>query len=338
MGPNEHEPPIREFQGRGTLWLLESPENLRGVIAILAGELADRLDFARAERINRSFVPADLHKQEADLLYRVPFRGGKGQVWVYVLLEHQSRPDRFIGLRLLAYMVQVWETQIRGWEDAKVTAAQRKLSPILPVVFCTGRRRWTSPLTLDAVMDIPEALSQFVPRHDALFLKLKEMPADALTGSAVACALRVLQAEDAPLDALERVLSDAVVCLEELSEEHQAEWRRAMHYLLLLIRHRRAPEEREELFEVITESVRPDRREEVDEMKMTDAESLMAQGRRDGRKEGHRELVLDLLEAKFGPLPPRVVSLLDAWSPERLRDLARRTLTAQSLADLQLEG
>ncbi len=89
------EPPVREFADRGTLWLLESPENVRGLLALVARDLADRLDFSRAERINRSFVPDDLHKQEADLLYRVPFReGSAGEVFVYVLLEHQSRPDR----------------------------------------------------------------------------------------------------------------------------------------------------------------------------------------------------------------------------------------------------
>src|SRR5690242_10183281 len=101
----ENEPPIREFADRGTLWLLESPENLRDLVRFLSAEIADRLDFGRAERINRSFIPDDLHKQEADLLYRVPFREGKGEVWIYVLLEHQSRPDRTMGLRLLSYMV-----------------------------------------------------------------------------------------------------------------------------------------------------------------------------------------------------------------------------------------
>ena len=55
------------------------------------------LDFSRAERVNRSFIPADLRKQESDLIFSVPWRGAQArlarEVWVYVLLEHQSRPD-----------------------------------------------------------------------------------------------------------------------------------------------------------------------------------------------------------------------------------------------------
>jgi hypothetical protein len=57
--PEETEPPIREFADRGTLWLLESPENLRGLVRLLTADIADRLDFTRAERLNRSFIPVD---------------------------------------------------------------------------------------------------------------------------------------------------------------------------------------------------------------------------------------------------------------------------------------
>ena len=71
---DDTEPPIREFSDRGVLWLLESPRNLHDLVALLSKDIAERLDFGRAERVNRSFIPEDLHKQEADLLYRVPFR------------------------------------------------------------------------------------------------------------------------------------------------------------------------------------------------------------------------------------------------------------------------
>jgi hypothetical protein len=53
-------PLIREFDDRRTLWLLEDPQQFHGLPQILDFDLADRLDFARARRINRSFIPADL--------------------------------------------------------------------------------------------------------------------------------------------------------------------------------------------------------------------------------------------------------------------------------------
>src|SRR5690242_4085343 len=98
---------IREFNDRGTLWLLEDPTNLRDLLRILEPALAERLDFSRAVRENRSFVPADLQKRETDLLFRVPFSGQSragAEVWVYLLLEHQSRRDRLMPLRLYQYL------------------------------------------------------------------------------------------------------------------------------------------------------------------------------------------------------------------------------------------
>src|SRR5687768_10206533 len=91
-------PPVREFNDRATLWLLEDPHNLRDLLKIHSPQLVENLDFDRAERLNRSFIPPDLQKEESDLLFRVPFlqRSGTGEIvgelWIYVLLEHQSKP------------------------------------------------------------------------------------------------------------------------------------------------------------------------------------------------------------------------------------------------------
>ncbi len=101
-------PPVREFNDRATLWLLEDPMNLRDLLRIHRPDLAEHLDFAQALRINRSFIPADSQREEADLIFRVPFlvAGGEGRspsaVWIYLLLEHQSRPDAAMTLRLLS--------------------------------------------------------------------------------------------------------------------------------------------------------------------------------------------------------------------------------------------
>lgn len=346
--PQESEPPVREFADRGTLWLLESPQNLHGLVRLLSEDIADRLDFNRAERLNRSFIPDDLHKQEADLLYRVPFKEGSGEVWVYVLLEHQSRPDKTMGLRLLSYMVQLWEAQVREWGDKKTPPARRKLTPILPIVFYTGKRKWTSPLSLNALIDVPALLQKFMPQFETLFLKLQETEAEKLTGSAIAAALRALQASEEPQNVLAQVLASVVDSLQKLPESSHAEWRRAMQYLYLLIRHRREASEQDELFEVLDEALEALGNEELEGLKMTGAQALIAEGRKkgreegrevgraEGREEGRRELLLEQLEFKFGPLSEATEAAVRALTNAQMIQVGKQILAAQTLADLKL--
>ena len=337
----ESEPPIREFADRGTLWLLESPDNLHGLIRLLSREVADRLDFSKAERINRSFIPEDLQKQEADLLYRVPFREGKRFLWIYVLLEHQSKPDRTMGLRLLSYMLQIWQVQVRAWQDAKVPVSKWRLHPVVPVVFYTGKRVWSSPISLSALMEPLPLLERFVPQWETLFLKLQEMPGETLAAanSPIAEVLRALQVADASHATLARVLGDVVAHLDKLPEAEQAGWRRAMHYLYLLVRHKREFEEQESLFEIMNEAVER-RAEEVEEARMTGAQVLLAQGRREGRKEGREEgrheMLLEMLEAKFGVLSEELIAKVNALTDRQTKEMVKRVLAASTVAELGL--
>ena len=60
-------------------------------------------------------------------------------------------------------MTQIWDFQRREWESSSVAKSQWRLRPIIPIVFYTGEQRWQTPLTLNAVMDLPDVLSGFVP-------------------------------------------------------------------------------------------------------------------------------------------------------------------------------
>ncbi len=104
-------PPIHDFPDRGIKWLLEFIPNLQGVMELIAPELARHIDFEQVERIPTSFIPDNLRRQESDLLFRVPFLDPNTQqcreLWIYLLIEHQSTPDPSMGFRFLFYMTQV---------------------------------------------------------------------------------------------------------------------------------------------------------------------------------------------------------------------------------------
>ena len=169
---------LREFDDRGVRWLLEPPENMRGVFKILAEPLCDRMDFSRMQPLPASLIPAALRERKADLLVRVPFllpeTEETPEVIVFILSEHQSQPDDLLPFWLLYDMVLIWERQIRGWRRNKTPKARQKLSPIIPILLYTGNTEWQIPEAIDHLMALAGLLSQFVPRFS--FLKLN-MPA-----------------------------------------------------------------------------------------------------------------------------------------------------------------
>ncbi len=153
---------VREFADRGIQWLLESPENVRGLLSVVAADLCAALDFSRVVREPTTLIPDNLRKQEADLIFRLPYREQNGtearEVLVYLLIEHQSAPDPIMAFRVLFYMVNLWDRQRREWLDSGRPASQWRFLPIVPVIFYTGSARWEGPLSLTTLMDLPAAL------------------------------------------------------------------------------------------------------------------------------------------------------------------------------------
>ncbi|HEY4592226.1 MAG TPA: DUF4351 domain-containing protein [Thermoanaerobaculia bacterium] len=61
----------------------------------------------------------------------------------------------------------------------------------------------------------------------------------------------------------------------------------------------------------------------------------LKEGRQEGRQEGMRQILLQQIERRFGPLPEEKRSRVEAiTSPSRLKRLADKILTAKSLQDM----
>jgi len=326
---------IREFNDRGTLWLLEDPTSLQDFLRILDASVAEDLDFAQAQRINRSFIAADLQKQESDLIYRVPYRSDESEVLVYVLLEQQTRPDDLMPFRLLSYCNELWSAQVRESEDTNQPAESRRLHPVIPIVFYTGRRRWEEEISLANLMDLPSPLRRFVPSWETLFLNLHQTPPEILTqfSSAVGWAMRVLQAESVALPEFERVLREAMEGIEGLSADQVGQWRRCAWFLIQLVYHRRSRSEATELMGLVREEARQSKfHDPIEEVVMQSyAEYLNEQGEARGEIKGERRMILRQGTSLFGAPDSDMLAKLEAiQSQEILEELGLRVVKAKS--------
>ena len=193
---------VREFPDRGTKWLLESPENVDCLLRIIATDLADCINFSRLHHIPTTFIPDNLRKQEADVVFLAPFlnkaQDTEQEVIIYTLIEHQSEPRWEMGFRMLFYMTQIWDKQRRGWLDENLPETQWRFRPILPILFYTGKANWKAPLTITALMDVPAPLERFIPSHDTLFFNLKTTDEEKLVAEEhpFGWVLRAMQKQD----------------------------------------------------------------------------------------------------------------------------------------------
>ena len=90
----------------------------------------------------------------------------------------------------------------------------------------------------------------------------------------------------------------------------------------------------EELRRLVAREVGKD----VEEAIVTTADMLRAEGRREGRNEGQRAMLLKLLSKRFGALPEDAVARMNAAGPAELEAWFDRGLTAASLSAVLGDG
>ena len=140
--------------------------------------VANSLRWSTLTHLPGRFVSDDWRGREADLLFSVERRDAGPPVLVYVLLEHQSTPDRWMRLRLLNYCVQVWMKWRREHEN------EPRLPLIVPVVFYQGAEPWRHERKFEELVAGAEPGWDWVPRFEHLLIDQTGRSADSVTGDA----------------------------------------------------------------------------------------------------------------------------------------------------------
>ena len=336
---------ITHFPDRSARWLLQYIEYVQGLLEIVApSELVDHIDFSQLTQLNRSLLADTLREQEADILFRVPYKRGTetDDLLIYILIEHQSSVDVSMGLRVMSYMIDIWTAQRREWVSNAMPESAWRLRPILPIVFYSGDRAWNVPLTLDTIMDIPEDMSQFVPKCEILFLDVKRTATSDLTETnhPFGWLLTVLQKERASKEVLVDTLVEAMSRLNRLDTEQSGQWWRAIKYLLLLILHRRPAKEHQELITLVGQHTHE---LEVETMAKTMADILREQGIEQGIEQGEtrakQAAVLKLLQFRFKDIPESVADqVASIRSVSRLDSLFEEVWEADTLDEVDWQN
>lgn len=123
------------------------------------------LDFSRCETLDKSFITDHYKETESDLIYKIRFR--RKTIYIYVLLEFQSKVDRFMVLRVLYYILSFYMDYTANYKRIK------KLPAIFPIVLYNGKHKWSAPTKISDLIETEPSLGAYAIDFQYLLLNEK---------------------------------------------------------------------------------------------------------------------------------------------------------------------
>lgn len=302
-----------------------NPDNARGFFQNhLPYELTHAVDWSSLTLESSTFVDPQFTASESDLLFSLKLR--QSNAFLYLLFEHQSSEDPRMALRLLSYILRIWE---------RFTAAHpppAKLPAILPIVLAQGKRPWKTAPCLEELIDLPLEIADMIRPWQPTFayhlLELVRIPNELLGGTPEGIlTLRALKAE--PMDEL---LSDVVWEESLLSRISESALERMLRCIL----------NADSSISLLKERIRKIRNTPLQTKTMTLADQLRQEGKLEGKLEGlsegqlnaFRTAVLRALEIRHGACPEGIREVLESiHESKRLEQLLETAIRSNSVED-----
>ena len=157
-------------------YVFSKPQHVRGLVRQLLGPaLARRFDWSTLELVPRSYVSARLGRSACDVLLSVRFRGSRRRALLYVLLEHQRKPDPMMPFRMLEYACRAWEEYVE-----RSDAIDGHLPPIIPLLVHQDPKGWRGARSLSDLhqLDGEDDVELCVPPFIELHMQIYELRSD----------------------------------------------------------------------------------------------------------------------------------------------------------------
>jgi len=147
-------------------FLFSTPELVRDLIfGFIPDEWLHSLDYSTLEKVPGHYVSEDFRQREDDIVWRV--KVGDDWVYLYILLEFQSRIDKYMALRMMVYTGLLYQDLIKRGDVLK----DGRLPPILPIVLYNGSKRWAAATDIaELIAAVPGLVEQFKPKLKYLLI------------------------------------------------------------------------------------------------------------------------------------------------------------------------
>jgi len=319
--------------------VLGKPEHAIAFLrAVLPPAAQQYLDLDSALDAGEHFVDCDLVGRETDILYAVGLRGSQtgAQALVYVLIEHQSEVDATMAFRLFRYMADIW---LRHGKEGEGSS---RLPLVIPIVLCHGERPWSAPRDIRELIDAPaELLASLSPYVPSLSYMLEDLTAHSdqdilrMASDGILQLMMLVLRHGRSAEAIMPKLQSWIELMRKVRGKPGG--LQSLGVMLFYVSAVRDDVAREDLKGLMAQ-LGP----EAEEVVMTLAERLRAEGRAEGEAKGRVEgeakgraaTLRKQLTLKFGPLPNADGERLERASEAEIEQWTERVLTAGSLEEL----
>jgi hypothetical protein len=300
----------------------------------LPPELVAQTDWHTLRVSRITGISDTLSERREDVVYRIRIDGH--EVHFYVLIEHQTKIEKFMARRILEEIVLIWQQDDRDRaEEAKADKPDTsrresdKLPLVVPIVLHPGPGKWKKIWRLSDLIDVPPRMEKwartFLPDCGFVVVELAGLPLEKLADGALARAiLGALQGNRLgmmDIRKIKRLLDETFADPDRASIG--AVINQLWHYL---ISHSELKQDQME--NIVITNIPEKYRRDI----MSTLERLRQEGEQAGVLKERHNAVIGALEARFDRVPEGLQETIQGISDlNRLRNLHRAAILCTSI-------
>lgn len=286
-----------------------------------------QLDYSRSERIDKTFIQDKLEKEEADILYKVPFKKMGGEIYLYILIEQQSTVDYSLNFRVLEYLVAILKTYYKNADQNVRKQKGFQFPPVFAIVLYNGVGSWTANTSFRDSVAEADKFGDFVPNVKYHLLDIPRYDPQELKKMGNTLAGVFLLEREVKDQDVESFLKDGLSIIGK--EQDYEIWKQVIYWLLAKLDRELPDEARSVLAQIDLER---QTKQEVTTMLETVPRRILAKG----QQEGMRASIVDVLEARFGFISVEIIDGIGKISDlKALHTLVRKASTVASIVEFQ---
>ena len=157
--------------------LFSRPELIKDFLGGFVDEdFVKDVNFDKIEKKNTDFITEIFKDRATDLAIKLYMKGGKC-AYLYIIFEFQSTIDKLMPLRVLNYMLLLYEDLIKQ----KEIKTDEPLPPVFPLVLYTGEQIYNASTQLKDLIAMPyKRLQRYVPTFEHYLVTTRSQPREEL--------------------------------------------------------------------------------------------------------------------------------------------------------------